>query len=693
MAYYTLYMRVSLTAEKERIYGILCCISVFLLVYCVPSAISVTAETSTPPIILAGILDLEQMNGGDLIYSADAGSLLHDPMFALHGNTYTIAEVRVKPTEFLLRIQQEGQETDEQSVLNGHYMVFKRNFSVIGYIDAVHFASDTDEPNLSSVLLSRVTGLQQDDFLRHITFEITRKKPDTINRYPEEIQQFGDIEHALTDGSLTIDLREYFADPERSNISAEVDTVGDCCIVRAETVEHALTITPITPGTITADIRVYDATGLMTTKEIEITITSGDPASAVDVISPRIVTEGVLKVVSSRDPSISIVIDHRQAAQEDLEIVFGGNRACGQLTANDIHGTTVGGMPVGTLYTGTLTGGIAEMPVVYYGYDTDADIGHLIPSVIEMNDTVFNIKKLIHTYAHTPRIQMQIEPEDIEQIPTEDIFAEYHLVFRGRNGIVIGSVPMEKTVLKDATYHLSADNILAVHQKWFDGTENMTVEITRTRPGEIGTLSPQTYTIPIKGPSGIYDGCALSVLDTSGNRANEWVPLSIFTIFRSKEEEEALYQQVRGPAIPKQLPTPKKQHTLFRSREEIKSQRTLIEMRRLAIKLADPGVSISSVQHVPIGRRAEIPEVRDLQIFLNIAGYTVAHTGPGSRGSETMYFGPATQRALEAFQKENNIPVTGEFDQKTQETILIFATQHFLLESSDDISDTRNIDL
>ena len=73
MAYYTLYMRVSLTAEKERIYGILCCISVFLLVYCVPSAISVTAETSTPPIILAGILDLEQMNGGDLIYL----SLIH----------------------------------------------------------------------------------------------------------------------------------------------------------------------------------------------------------------------------------------------------------------------------------------------------------------------------------------------------------------------------------------------------------------------------------------------------------------------------------------------------------------------------------------------------------------------------------------------------------------------------------------
>lgn len=55
-------------------------------------------------------------------------------------------------------------------------------------------------------------------------------------------------------------------------------------------------------------------------------------------------------------------------------------------------------------------------------------------------------------------------------------------------------------------------------------------------------------------------------------------------------------------------------------------------------------------------------DVRQLQILLNTLGFTVADTGPGSPGSETNYFGPATQAALATFQSTHNItPPAGYF--------------------------------
>jgi hypothetical protein len=43
--------------------------------------------------------------------------------------------------------------------------------------------------------------------------------------------------------------------------------------------------------------------------------------------------------------------------------------------------------------------------------------------------------------------------------------------------------------------------------------------------------------------------------------------------------------------------------------------------------------------------------VKNLQIFLNDLGFTVAKSGPGSKGQETMYFGNATKAALIRFQE------------------------------------------
>jgi len=61
-----------------------------------------------------------------------------------------------------------------------------------------------------------------------------------------------------------------------------------------------------------------------------------------------------------------------------------------------------------------------------------------------------------------------------------------------------------------------------------------------------------------------------------------------------------------------------------------------------------------------LGMRGE--DVRALQVYLNTHGFAVAPTGVGSKGFETMYFGPATRAAVIKFQIANKItPAVGFF--------------------------------
>ena len=60
-------------------------------------------------------------------------------------------------------------------------------------------------------------------------------------------------------------------------------------------------------------------------------------------------------------------------------------------------------------------------------------------------------------------------------------------------------------------------------------------------------------------------------------------------------------------------------------------------------------------------------DVKMLQAYLNAKGFMVAATGPGSKGNETMLFGPATQAALTKFQAAKGItPASGFFGPKTR---------------------------
>jgi len=61
--------------------------------------------------------------------------------------------------------------------------------------------------------------------------------------------------------------------------------------------------------------------------------------------------------------------------------------------------------------------------------------------------------------------------------------------------------------------------------------------------------------------------------------------------------------------------------------------------------------------------------VKKLQHFLNSHNFLLSVTGPGSLGSETSYFGPATYRALIRYQKKHKLPSTGWFGPMTRKVV------------------------
>jgi peptidoglycan hydrolase-like protein with peptidoglycan-binding domain len=63
-------------------------------------------------------------------------------------------------------------------------------------------------------------------------------------------------------------------------------------------------------------------------------------------------------------------------------------------------------------------------------------------------------------------------------------------------------------------------------------------------------------------------------------------------------------------------------------------------------------------------------DVAALQKYLNVKGYVIASSGPGSPGNETTLFGGATQAALIRFQIANGIPGTGFFGPVTKAFVL-----------------------
>ena len=634
------------------------------------------------PIVLAGVLRLESADGNDntLVYDADTriGAILHDAFFTIKDITYNISRIEVTPDRFSLHIQQNGHKVNEAVVLADRYIVFKKEFSAIGYIDANMLTPHTTHPNMASIPLTSANGLQKNDFLSYRAFEITAVKP-VVNRYPEEIQPLPTITHRLTDKPSTLLLTEYYKDPENTRLSFYASLDGNCCIVHHVVQGNILTITPIGIGTTAIEVGVYDASGFLEIGIIEIEILPGDLSVTKDAVPPIIINEKIIEIPSAIAPAITITVDHQAYAGENLRVIFGESGACKQLSSDIIEGTSIDNRATKPIYIGTLTGSSGETNRIGHGYLESEQIGVLTPATVEIEGTVYRIVKLLYNGTeitiHITEDGAEEADEESETVKTYPDLSDHYLVFKGKNKSIISHISIKDATTIDQgtlTIPLSADSPLR-DKKLFDGTTRITVELTVNKPGNRRVMPPQTYITTIKGPPGIYTDCTLTVKDESGNEAEEAAVLSVFTILRTEEEkEEEMRQQhpkAHAPIVPDQE-TPKKQWSLLIEQKEKEGGERLLQIGRLALRLARPDISTSSVQKVNLGRQSHIPEVKNLQIFLNLAGYTVAQTGWGSRGMETEYFGPATEKAVKVFQKENDIPVTGDLDQETKMAIL-----------------------
>ena len=451
---------------------------------------------------------------------------------------------------------------------------------------------------------------------------------------------------------------------------------GACCVVHHEVEGGVLTLTPIGVGATTIEVGITDAAGYTILRYIDVEILPGTTPPSQDTTPPIIQNnDKTIEVVSAEEPIITISVDHQAQAGENLRVIFNGLDSCKELSADEITGTSADTRPTGLVYKGTLTGGTTEEGT--YGFQQSEQIGNLLPTTLELVGTVYHITEVfLDDTSIVLHIAAAAEEENEEgEAAAEETETEYpdmsgyYFVLEDTHGTMIGYTDMKNAEMNEGvlTVPIDIDSSLR-SKKWFDGTHNTILKIARVEPNKLRNIPPQDYTIAIKGSAGIYNSCTVTVADPSDNKADP-AALSIFTILQKEEEEEST---VHAPVVPEQE-TPKEPYSLIGEQRKKEEIQRVVEIKDLAVYLANPDISTSDVQKVILGRRSHVPEVQSLQIFLNLTGYTVAEEGWGSRGMETEYFGPATERALKAMQKANNVPVTGELDTATQLAILKIA--------------------
>jgi peptidoglycan hydrolase-like protein with peptidoglycan-binding domain len=90
------------------------------------------------------------------------------------------------------------------------------------------------------------------------------------------------------------------------------------------------------------------------------------------------------------------------------------------------------------------------------------------------------------------------------------------------------------------------------------------------------------------------------------------------------------------------------------------------------VPFSPPNTNSTTLAHVfsiNLSLHTRSTDVLSIQKLLNALGYTVATTGPGSPGQETMYFGLLTYNALIKFQRDYGIPATGFFGPMTRAVV------------------------
>ena len=204
----------------------------------------------------------------------------------------------------------------------------------------------------------------------------------------------------------------------------------------------------------------------------------------------------------------------------------------------------------------------------------------------------------------------------------------------------------------------------------FDGGDTNWVDTTPT------DSSAETYSVSYSVPKGTYNGCTVKVVDEAGNESSEF-DLTNFSI-RGGSGGSGGSGGFSGSAPV--LPSQGYAVTTTVTTQPI-SVVSIIDGTPTTAPASDPVIEaiVRSTQSDSENAIVSAPitptilslgtsslETKQLQEFLNNVGYDVAETGAGSSGSETEFFGQATENALRKYQRDNGIPETGQYDEQTQ---------------------------
>lgn len=181
---------------------------------------------------------------------------------------------------------------------------------------------------------------------------------------------------------------------------------------------------------------------------------------------------------------------------------------------------------------------------------------------------------------------------------------------------------------------------LAIYIKDKDGYSYRYLHINNDTPGTDDNKNIRAYAFPknIKEGVSVTAGQVIAFVGDSGNAENAGSHLH-FEIWTPDHESINSYPSLMA-ALGKPVETSEP------------SKNTRYQFTR-DLELGDEGA-----------------DVRELQKYLNSAGFVVASSGVGSPGQETTYFGSLTKAALIKFQKAKNIsPAAGYFGPITRGVI------------------------
>ena len=189
--------------------------------------------------------------------------------------------------------------------------------------------------------------------------------------------------------------------------------------------------------------------------------------------------------------------------------------------------------------------------------------------------------------------------------------------------------------------------------------ENGKVTVTASELNKPATIT--LYNITVRNPQFLKDGAVCTGCQLVSYSNNTLV----FTV-----PGFSTYEIVEGGSSTPPPPTTSSDSSRSSSRSGSSSRSQVICPKGSVYspttgKRCTTFTNYSFTRDLTIGSRGE--DVRQLQIYLNNNGFPIVSSGDGSKGKETTYFGPATQKALIKFQQAKKItPAAGYFGSKSR---------------------------